>query len=81
MEPTIASNPVIFGPKYQKFNEAEQILKSGGGFCVQNSESIEKIFSELLNSRELLKDLVKLLNLITSNIGSSEKVINGIISD
>ena len=82
MEPAIASNPVIFGPKYQKFNEAEQILKSGGGFCVQNSESIEKIFSELLNSRDLLKKSGEAsLNLITSNIGASEKVINGIISD
>ena len=75
MEPAIASNPVIFGPKYQKFNEAEQILKSGGGFCVQNSESIERIFSELLNSRDLLKKSGEAsLNLITSNIGASDLV-------
>ena len=44
-------------------------------------ESIEKIFSKLLNSRDLLKKFGEALNLITSNIGNSEKVISGIISD
>ena len=82
MEPAIASNPVIFGPKYQKFNEAEQILKLGGGFCVHDSKSIEKIFSKLLKSSNLLKKAGNAsLNLITNNIGSSDKVINGIILD
>ena len=82
MEPAIASNPVVFGPKYQEFNEAEQILKLGGGFCVEDSNSIESTIKNLLKSSKLLKKASKAsLNIITNNIGSSEKIINGILSD
>ncbi|GIR30608.1 MAG: hypothetical protein CM15mP44_8910 [Candidatus Neomarinimicrobiota bacterium] len=29
MEPAVASNPVVFGPRHQKFSEAELIIKLG----------------------------------------------------
>ena len=49
MEPAVASNPVVFGPRHQKFSEAEVILKSGGGFCVYNSKTVESTFKKLLS--------------------------------
>ncbi len=80
MEPAVASNPVVFGPKYQKFSEAELILKLGGGFCVYDSNSIEMIFKKLLLDKPLLEKSGKSsLNLVLNNIGSSEKIIKGIL--
>ncbi|MFL3004818.1 MAG: 3-deoxy-D-manno-octulosonic acid transferase [Candidatus Neomarinimicrobiota bacterium] len=82
MEPAVASNPVVFGPNYQKFNEAELILKLGGGFCVYDSESVENTFKKLLSDKPLLVKSGKAsFNLILNNIGSSERIINGILLD
>ena len=82
MEPAVASNPVIFGPKYHKFIEADMILKLGGGFCVSDSNSIEMTFKKLLSDKPLLEKSGKAsLNLVLNNIGSSERIINGILWD
>ena len=82
MEPAVASNPVVFGPRHQKFSEAELILKSGGGFCVVDSNSVESTFKKLLSDKSLLEKSGKAsLNLILKNTGSSEKIINGILLD
>ena len=82
MEPAVASNPVVFGPNHQKFNEAELILKLGGGFCVYDSESVENTFKKLLSDKPLLVKSGKAsFNLILNNIGSSERIINGILLD
>ena len=82
MEPAVASNPVIFGPKYHKFYEADLVLKLGGGFCVSDSNSIETTFKKLLSDQLLLeKSGEASLNLVLNNIGSSEKIINGILCD
>ena len=82
MEPAVASNPVVFGPKHQKFSEAEFILKSGGGFCVYDSNTVQSTFKKLLSDKPLLEKSGKAsLNLILKNTGSSEKIINGILLD
>ena len=82
MEPAVASNPVVFGPKHQKFNEAELILRLGGGFCVYDSNSVENTFKKLLSDKSLLEKSGKAsLDLILNNIGSSERIINGIFLD
>ena len=82
MEPAVASNPVVFGPKHQKFNEAELILRLGGGFCVYDTNSVENTFKKLLSDKSLLVKSGKAsFNLILNNIGSSERIINGILLD
>ena len=82
MEPAVASNPVVFGPRHQKFSEAELILKLGGGFCVHDSNTVESIFKKLLSDKLLLEKSGKAsFNLILNNIGSSERIINGILFD
>ena len=82
MEPAVASNPVVFGPRHQKFSEAELILNLGGGFCVYDSNTVESTFKKLLSDKPLLEKSGKAsLNLILKNTGSSEKIINGILLD
>jgi len=82
MEPAVASNPVVFGPKHQNFSEAELILNSGGGFCVYDSDTVENTFKKLLSDKLFLEKSGKSsLNLILKNIGSSDKIINGILLD
>ena len=82
MEPAIASNPVIFGPKHLKFVEAEQLISLGGGFCVNDTVSLENTMKTLLtNERLLIKSSQASFKLIKENIGASKKIINGILND
>lgn len=41
LEAAVYGIPVLFGPNYQKFNEAVDILKSGGGFTVSAYADLE----------------------------------------
>ncbi len=56
LEPAVFGIPVIIGPQYEGFNEAEELVDSGGILVVKNSQE----FSNKLNS--LLKDKYYLQN-------------------
>ncbi|MFK8010066.1 MAG: 3-deoxy-D-manno-octulosonic acid transferase [Saprospiraceae bacterium] len=47
LEPITFGLPVIFGKKYQKFEEAINLVKTGGGFSISNYEEFEKIMEDL----------------------------------
>lgn len=47
LEPAAFNLPVIFGPKYQKFEEAKQLISRGGAFSVQNAEHLQSILLQL----------------------------------
>ena len=38
--------PVIFGPNFEKFREASELISLGGAFTIQNYEELQKIVSE-----------------------------------
>ncbi|KKX49281.1 hypothetical protein L950_0216545 [Sphingobacterium sp. IITKGP-BTPF85] len=42
--------PVIFGPKYHKFQEAKDLIEQGAGFSIQNREELYKVFTCLQDS-------------------------------
>jgi len=39
--------PIIFGPNYQKFNEAKDLISIGAAFPIKNSSDFNTIFSKL----------------------------------
>ncbi len=45
--------PVIFGPEYQKFQEARDLIDTGGGFSVKNYAELDKIMDRLEDPGEL----------------------------
>lgn len=47
LEPMAFGLPTIFGPKYQKFEEAEVNVKRGGAFVVREQEELNQVFSQL----------------------------------
>ncbi len=82
MEPAIASNPIIFGPKHLKFIEAEQLIALGGGYYVNDTISLENTMKTLLTDENLLIESGKAsFELIKKNIGASKGIINGILND
>jgi 3-deoxy-D-manno-octulosonic-acid transferase len=41
--------PVVFGPNYQRFQEAVELERLGGGFCIHDVESCKRVFEILIN--------------------------------
>jgi len=47
--------PVVFGPRYQKFKEARDLINRGGGFSIRNYETFFTMMEKLHNDPECLK--------------------------
>jgi 3-deoxy-D-manno-octulosonic-acid transferase len=56
LEPIAHGLPVLFGPKYEKFTEAIQLVKTGGGFVVDGGQSVDNQFFETIMERLLIQD-------------------------
>lgn len=79
LEAAVYGIPVIFGPKYQKFKEARDLLQVGGAFSITDEKTFESKMEELSTYRDLLEaagaaagDFVK------SNIGATNRIISSI---
>ena len=55
LEAAVWNMPVIFGPNNKKFQEAQGLLKSGGGFEITNYESFEDLMNSMINNPAFLK--------------------------
>ena len=82
MEPAIARLPVIFGPKYHHAHEGEQLLKYGGGFCIQHGdEFITKLRQLAFDESYFMKASFAATDVIHNNLGSATRIIRSLIRD
>lgn len=75
LEPITFGLPVIFGPKYQKFEEAKQLIQSGGGFTVANEAELIQTLQLLLEEDSYLTASQRAKAYITDNQGGTDKII------
>lgn len=40
--------PVVFGPNYAKFQEANDLVAGGGGFSISNQQELDEVFAKLV---------------------------------
>ncbi len=76
LEPITYGLPVIFGPKYHKFEEANALIKTGGGFFIKNVQDLEKIFTQLLEKSEHEKASQKAKSYILENQGATNMIFS-----
>lgn len=50
LEAAVYGKPVVFGPVYDKYAEAEELLDSGGAFSIRNALELEKVLNRLLHN-------------------------------
>jgi 3-deoxy-D-manno-octulosonic-acid transferase len=76
LEAVVYGKPVLFGPKYQKFKEARDLLEKGAAFSVTNAAEIKPRIDHLLNDpSELLKAGAAAKNYVEENTGATGKVV------
>jgi 3-deoxy-D-manno-octulosonic-acid transferase len=56
LEAAVYGKPVVFGPVYDKYFEAEELVDCGGAFSVEDALQLEKLLKELLENTKLYTD-------------------------
>jgi 3-deoxy-D-manno-octulosonic-acid transferase len=70
--------PVIFGPNYEKFTEAKELIKSGGAFSINSLVGFGNIF-DLLSDKEVLNTASHISKYyVQSRIGATDKILRDI---
>ncbi len=52
LEAAVWNVPVVFGPNYQKFREARELITEGGGFSISDYNELENNFEKLLKGNK-----------------------------
>ena len=81
LEAAVYGKPVVFGPVYDKYVEAEELLESGGAFSIRNALELEKVFNRLLhNYHEFNNACEASRKYVLSKSGAKQKIV-GYIAD
>lgn len=76
LEAAVWNMPVIFGPNNKKFQEAQGLLKSDGGFEINTYEDFSGLMSSLMNDEAFLKQAGdKAGAFVTHLAGATDKVL------
>jgi 3-deoxy-D-manno-octulosonic-acid transferase len=76
LEPIAFGLPVIFGPRYEKFEEAVQLVKTGGGFSVKSKDDFLKILIQLKNTNSFKKSSNAAKEYIKKNQGATGLILD-----
>jgi 3-deoxy-D-manno-octulosonic-acid transferase len=75
LEAACYAKPVIFGPNYQKFKEARDLIELGGAFSVKNSNELKDVLNSLLKNNEIIKAKNKVcFDYVKQNLGATDKI-------
>lgn len=76
LEAAVWNMPVIFGPNNKKFQEAQGLLKSGGGFEINTYEDFSGLMGSLMNDEAFLKQAGdKAGSFVAHLAGATDKVL------
>ena len=76
LEAAVYGIPVVFGPAHHKMKEAQDLINCGGGFEVNNFDTLKQTFDKLQKATFLTESSQKAGHYVSSNIGGTEKVID-----
>lgn len=76
LEAAVYGIPVIFGPKYQKFNEAVNLIREGAAFSVNNGEQLREVLDSLIQTPAIAETAgQKARDYVDSQLGATAIII------
>lgn len=76
LEAAVWNMPVIFGPNNKKFQEAQGLLKSGGGFEINTYDDFSSLMGSLMNDEAFLKQAGDKAGAFVAHLaGATDKVL------
>ncbi len=77
LEAAVWSKPVIFGPNYQKFKEARELIEEGGAFSISTAVELKEVVLNLLTQKERLIESSMAAGLyVQQHRGATKKIIS-----
>ena len=77
LEAAVYGKPVIFGPEYEKFAEAVDLVFIGAGIVIENALQLETAISSLWENESLLKEKSDAARqYVYENAGATQKILN-----
>jgi 3-deoxy-D-manno-octulosonic-acid transferase len=71
--------PVIFGPKYQKFDEAKSLITQKAGFSISNYEELEQVLNKLMDNQSFRAQTGQSAKtFVNQNIGATAKIMQDV---
>ena len=81
LEPASFGIPIVFGPKYYKFQEALDLVNEGGAFSIGSYEELMNRLNDLLISPETLLESGKIAGLyVKTNQGATSMIVNNLLN-
>lgn len=77
LEAAVYGIPVIFGPRYDKFMEAVQLIEQKGAFSVQNYDELKNLLDRLFADKDFLKSSGQNAgDYVLNNSGATDKILS-----
>ncbi|NJL13065.1 MAG: hypothetical protein HC913_08755 [Microscillaceae bacterium] len=77
LEPAAFGSPVIFGPQYQAFPEAQALIEAGGAFSVSSQDQLATVFGRLYQQEARLFQIQAInRDFVRREAGGSLKIAN-----
>ena len=71
--------PTIFGPNYQKFSEAKELISLNSSFCINNKNELKNALNDLLSDKNIYnKAKINSLEYINNKRGASKIILESI---
>ena len=76
LEAAVFGKPIIFGPVYEKFAEATQLVDAGGAFSIANALELERYLDALLKDKNFLANAGAICKkFVYDNSGATNKIM------
>ena len=77
LEAAVFEKPIFFGPHYQKFNEAIELVQNGAAFSVLDSDDLNNNLIDFEDNPEYYHNTCEICkNYIAQNLGATDKIWN-----
>lgn len=76
LEAAVYGKPVIFGPVFNKYIEAIELLEEGGAYTIETALELEKVINDLLSDEQLYAQVCEIAKkYVYSKKGATEKIL------
>lgn len=77
LEAAVYGKPLVFGPEYEKFIEAEDLIEQNGAISIDSAIALEEALNKLLKEESYLQQMAENAKIyVYAKGGATEKIMN-----